>query len=150
MLAEDEALALAPSIYQQCIPGERHLSITMFGDRCHAALIEARQLEWRVDVTVPFHPCRMSPELHVALQEDLRRLGLVMGIFDLKITPEDEVVFLEMNAPGHFLFVEDLCEMPIAESFADYLVEQARDRVASNTGAGAHIAAAIGLLWCRG
>ena len=134
LLAEDAVLALAPSIYQECIPGDRHLRITMFGDRCHAALIEARQLDWRVDVTVPFHPYCVSPQLHAALQEVLRRLGLVMGVFDLKITPDDEVVFLEVNAQGQFLFVEGLCEMPIAESLADYLVEQARDHVASNPG----------------
>ncbi|HEU4727808.1 MAG TPA: hypothetical protein VFT22_07970 [Kofleriaceae bacterium] len=142
LLAEDEVLALAPSIYQEHIPGDRHLRITMFGDRCHAALIEARQLDWRVDVTVPFSPYRVGPELHAALREVLGRLGLVMGVFDLKLTPEGEVVFLEVNAQGQFLFVEGLCEMPIAESLADYLVEQAREHVLSSGIAGARIAAA--------
>ena len=142
LLAEDEVLALAPAIYQECIPGNRHLRITMFGDRCHAAIIEARELDWRVDVSVPFRPYQVSPKLHAALQEILRRLGLVMGIFDLKLTPDDEVVFLEVNAQGQFLFVEGLCEMPIAESLADYLVEQAREHVAANPGAATRIAAA--------
>jgi hypothetical protein len=131
LLAETEVLALAPAIYQEHIPGDRHLRITMFGDRCHAAQIEARELDWRVDVTVPFSPYQVSPELHAALHEILGRLGLVMGIFDLKITPDDEIVFLEVNAQGQFLFVEGLCEMPIAESLADYLVEQAREHVLS-------------------
>jgi hypothetical protein len=27
----------------------------------------------------------------------LRSLGLVMGIFDLKVTPDDDVVFFEIN-----------------------------------------------------
>jgi hypothetical protein len=142
LLAEDEVLALAPAIYQDCIPGDRHLRITMFGDRCHAALIEASQLDWRIDVTVPFSPYTVSPELHAGLRQLLRRLGLVMGVFDLKITPEGDIVFLEVNAQGQFLFVEGLCEMPIAESLADYLVEQAREHVASNPGVGERIAAA--------
>ena len=142
LLAEDEVLALAPAIYQECIPGNRHLRITMFGDRCHAAIIEARELDWRVDVSVPFRPYQVSPKLHAALQEILRRLGLVMGIFDLKLTPDDEVVFLEVNAQGQFLFVEGLCDMPIAESLGDYLVEQAREHVAAHPGAATRIAAA--------
>jgi len=93
-------------------------------------------------VSVPFSPYQVIPKLHAALQEILRRLGLEMGIFDLKLTPDDEVVFLEVNAQGQFLFVEGLCDMPIAESLADYLVEQAREHVAANPGTATRIAAA--------
>ena len=142
LLAEDDVLALAPSIYQECIPGHQHLRITMFGDRCHAALIEARELDWRVDVTVPFSPYQVSAQLDATLRKLLTSLGLVMGVFDLKITPEGEVVFLEVNAQGQFLFVEGLCEMPIAESLADYLVEQARQHAALQDTMRGRIAAA--------
>jgi len=126
LLAEDDVLALVPAIYQENVPGNRHLRITMFGDHCYAALIEARELDWRVDVSVPFSVYEPSPQLRSALHEVLRSLGLVMGIFDLKLTPDDDLVFFEVNPQGQFLFVEGLCNLPIAESFADYLVEQAR------------------------
>jgi glutathione synthase/RimK-type ligase-like ATP-grasp enzyme len=126
LLAHDDVLALAPAIYQECIPGDRHLRITMFGDRCYAALIEARELDWRVDVSVPFSAYEPSQELEAAMQDVLRSLGLVMGIFDFKLTPEGDIVFFEVNPQGQFLFVEGLCKMPIAESLADYLVEQAQ------------------------
>jgi glutathione synthase/RimK-type ligase-like ATP-grasp enzyme len=126
LLAEDDVLAVSPAIYQENIPGHRHLRITMFGDHCYAALIEARALDWRVDVTVPFHRYEPPAELRAALQRVLHSLGLVMGIFDLKITPDDAVVFFEVNPQGQFLFVEGLCEMPIARALGDYLVERAR------------------------
>lgn len=128
LLAQDEVLALSPAIYQENIPGHCHLRITVFGDHCYAALIEARELDWRVDVTVPFTPYEPSAEIRLALQDVLRSLGLVMGIFDLKLTPEGELVFFEVNPQGQFLFVEGLCEMPIARSLGDYLVEQAWQR----------------------
>lgn len=127
LLMHDEVLALSPAIYQENIPGHRHLRITMFGDHCYAALIEARELDWRVDVTVPFSPYEASAQLRLALHAVLRSLGLVMGIFDLKVTPDGDIVFFEVNPQGQFLFVEGLCEMPIARSLADYLVERARE-----------------------
>ncbi|MEO7732076.1 MAG: hypothetical protein ABIY55_13970, partial [Kofleriaceae bacterium] len=131
LLAQDDVLSLTPAIYQENIPGERHLRITMFGDRCHAALIEARELDWRTDVTVPFRAYEPSAQLRAALQDVLRSLGLVMGIFDLKLTPDGEIVFFEINPQGQFLFVEGLCNMPIAASLADYLVERARAHAAT-------------------
>lgn len=130
LLAEDEVLALSPAIYQENIPGDRHLRITMFGEHCYAAMIEAQALDWRVDVTVPFHRYEPGGPLRLALQDVLRSLGLVMGVFDLKLTPDGDIVFFEVNPQGQFLFVEGLCEMPIAESLGDYLVAQARERAA--------------------
>jgi glutathione synthase/RimK-type ligase-like ATP-grasp enzyme len=131
LLAQDDVLSLTPAIYQENIPGDRHLRITMFGDRCHAALIEARELDWRTDVTVPFRAYEPAEQLRAALQHVLRTLGLVMGIFDLKLTPKGEIVFFEINPQGQFLFVEGLCNMPIAASLADYLVERAREHAAT-------------------
>ena len=127
LLADDEVLALSPAIYQENIAGDRHLRITMFGDQCYAAMIEASALDWRVDVTVPFHRYEPGAQLRLALDEVLRSLGLVMGIFDLKIAPDGDIVFFEVNPQGQFLFVEGLCDMPIARSLADHLVAQARD-----------------------
>jgi len=48
-----------------------------------------------------------------------------MVIFDVKLTDDGEPVFLEVNPQGQFLFVEALCEIPLADTFAAFLVEQA-------------------------
>lgn len=125
LLESDDVLALTPAIYQECIPGKRHLRISVLGDRCDAALIEADALDWRADLNVPFRPYRLDSNLERQLQAILRELGLVMGIFDLKLTDDDEPVFLEVNAQGQFLFVEGLCGIPLADIFADFLHDQA-------------------------
>ena len=130
LLANDDSLALSPSIYQENIPGEHHLRITMFGDQCFAAMIESRDLDWRIDMTVPFRVYEPSAQLRAALRHVLGSLGLVMGVFDLKVTPEGEIVFFEVNPQGQFLFVEGLCELPITRALGDYLVEQARQQMA--------------------
>jgi glutathione synthase/RimK-type ligase-like ATP-grasp enzyme len=125
LLDNDDVLALAPSIYQECIPGGRHLRISVVGDRCDGALIEAEQLDWRLDLTVPFRPYRVEAELQHQLRAMLRELGLVMGIFDVKLTDAGDAVFLEVNSQGQFLFVEALCGIPLADQFAAFLVDQA-------------------------
>lgn len=130
LLARDDVLALSPAIYQACVPGDRHLRITVFGDHCFAALIESRELDWRVDLSVPFHRYQPGAPLRAALHTVLRSLGLAMGVFDLALTPDGEVVFVELEPQGAFLFVEGLCDLPIARSLADYLVEQAQHQAA--------------------
>jgi hypothetical protein len=125
LLDSDDVLALTPAIYQECIPGERHLRISVVGDRCDGALIEARELDWRYDLNVPFRPYPLDGGLEQGLRATLRDLGLVMGIFDVKLTDEDEPVFLEVNSQGQFLFVEALCGIALADQLAAFLVDQA-------------------------
>ena len=134
LLAQDEVLALTPAIYQECIPGARHLRISVAGERCDGALIEASDLDWRYDLNVPVRPFALEGDLERGLRATLRELGLVMGIFDVKLTGEGEPVFLEVNAQGQFLFVEGLCGLPLADRFAAFLVEQARLPAASRQG----------------
>jgi glutathione synthase/RimK-type ligase-like ATP-grasp enzyme len=131
LLEHDEVLALAPAIYQECIPGQRHLRISVVGERCDAALIEARDLDWRLDLNVPFHPYPLDDQLQARLRATLRHLGLVMGVFDMKINEQGEPVFLEVNPQGQFLFVEGLCGIPLADALADFLVDEARQDLRS-------------------
>jgi glutathione synthase/RimK-type ligase-like ATP-grasp enzyme len=126
LLENDEVLALSPAIYQECVPGGRHLRISVVGSRCDAALIEAEHLDWRVDVDVPFSQVRLDRELEETLLATLRELGLAMGIFDVKLDDRDEPYFLEVNPQGQFLFVEGMCGIPLADTLADFLVSQAR------------------------
>jgi len=125
LLDNDDALALAAAIYQECIPGERHLRVSVIGERCDASLIEAKALDWRLDLNVPFSPYPLDSALENRLCSTLHEMGLVMGIFDLKLTDHGEPIFLEVNPQGQFLFVEALCGIPLAETFAGFLVEQA-------------------------
>ena len=131
LLDSDEVLALTPAIYQECIRGERHLRISILGERCDGALIEAKDLDWRYDLNVPFHPFPLDSILEQRLRATLRQLGLVMGIVDVKLTDDGEPVFLEVNSQGQFLFVEALCGIPLADLFAGFLFDQAMQDLTS-------------------
>ena len=135
LLDSDDVLALSPSIYQECVPGKRHLRISVVGERCDGAMIEASTLDWRMDLNVPFSSCPIDGDLQRKLRAVLGELGLVMGIFDVKITDDEEPVFLEVNSQGQFLFVEALCDIPLADRFAAFLSDQAMQDLRSRSGA---------------
>jgi hypothetical protein len=66
----------------------------------------------------------------------LAALDLRMGIFDLKLTDDDEPVWLELNPQGQFLFLEGLAEMPLSNAFADFLVAEAESAAHASTRVG--------------
>jgi hypothetical protein len=126
VLSVDRALRLSPAIYQELIPGTRHLRVHGFGDEFHAALITCEQLDWRyhlADATIEEYTLPQS--VRSALSKVLRTLGLRMGIFDLKITASGELVWLEVNPQGQFLFIEGLSDMALTNRLADFLVREA-------------------------
>jgi glutathione synthase/RimK-type ligase-like ATP-grasp enzyme len=63
----------------------------------------------------------LPPALHDALLALQRRLGLYYGAIDMRLTPDGEYVFLEVNPAGQWLFVERLTGMPIGQAVADLL-----------------------------
>jgi hypothetical protein len=60
----------------------------------------------------------------------MRTLDLRMGVFDLKLTPGGELVWLEINPQGQFLFIEGLSELKLTDLLADFLAREARTAAA--------------------
>ena len=55
-------------------------------------------------------------------------LDLRMGVFDLKIDAQGEIVWLEVNPQGQFLFVEGMSDMKLAVACGDFLYRAAGER----------------------
>jgi glutathione synthase/RimK-type ligase-like ATP-grasp enzyme len=120
-----------PAVYQEYISGTRHIRLNCFGDRSYAAVIETEELDWRPNLKVPIAQWDVPDSLHGRVRGVLDKLDLAMGVFDFKLTPDGEVVWLEVNPQGQFLFLEPLTKLPLGERFADYLlglVQNRRDR----------------------
>ncbi|WP_018653847.1 ATP-grasp domain-containing protein [Actinomadura flavalba] len=125
LLDDDAAMRVCPAIYQELVPGRRHVRVQVFGDRVLAALLESDDLDWRPNLNIPAVPHRLPTGIEDALRAVLRALGLTMGIFDLKITDEGEYVWLEVNPQGQWLFVEGMAGLPLIEAFTDFLYGEA-------------------------
>lgn len=119
-------LVAMPAIYQELIPGTVHLRVNCFGDDVHAVEIRSQDLDWRADLDVPMSPVALPPDLEDRLRSVLADLGLRMGVVDLKLTPEGEPVWLEVNPQGQFLFLQPLVDVDYLEHFCRFLIAEAR------------------------
>lgn len=133
-LMRTEELALldrvqaAPVIFQEFVPADADLRVTMVGDRCFPAAIHPRETAYEADFRMDLGTAKLAPtDLPASVERRLRalmhRLGLVYGAIDLRRTPTGEHVFLEINTSGQWRFVEDRTGQSITAALARTLAE---------------------------
>jgi glutathione synthase/RimK-type ligase-like ATP-grasp enzyme len=132
-LVADDLLRAAPGIYQELLPKDHELRVTVLGERVFGARIlsqetQSGRLDWRRSYhELRIEPCMLSPEVEQHCRALLHRLGLVFGCFDFVVTPEGRTVFLEVNEGGQFLFIERYAGIPLLDAFAEFLLQSRAD-----------------------
>jgi hypothetical protein len=118
-----DSVRLAPVIFQEYVPAVTDIRATVVGDEIFAAAISPApggyDLDYRMDLTgARFAATKLPAAVERRLHELMDRLGLVYGAIDLRRTPGDEYVFLEVNPAGEWRFVEERTGQPITEAMA--------------------------------
>jgi len=121
-----EQLRLAPAIFQEFIPADADVRVTVMGETVFAVAIRAAPGGYAVDYRMDLERASFEPiDLPAGLVEGLRalmdQLGLVYGAIDLRRTPSGDYVFLEVNPAGEWRFVEERTRQPITRTMADLL-----------------------------
>jgi glutathione synthase/RimK-type ligase-like ATP-grasp enzyme len=129
-----DTVRYAPVIFQEYVPADVDLRVTIVGDQTFGAAIHSQGIGYDVDYRMTLGQAEVEPvDLPAAVEQRLRalmrQLNLVYGAIDLRRTPDGVFVFLEINPSGEFLFVEELTGQPIAASIARFLAARAMDRV---------------------
>lgn len=123
-LALLDSVRVAPVIFQSLVPGAADLRVTVIGTEIFPAAVDLQRMEYKLDVRLN-QQAYQRHDLPSAVGEKLlmlmRRLGLEYGAIDLRLTPDGEYVFLEVNPAGQFLFVEHACGLPISAALASHL-----------------------------
>jgi glutathione synthase/RimK-type ligase-like ATP-grasp enzyme len=118
----DEVIRLAPVIFQRHVAAIADLRVTIIGDEIFAAAVDLRDLEYDVDVRMNLNAKHVAHDLPDDVADKLRglmrRLGLIYGAIDLRLTKDGRYVFLEINPAGQFLYVEQQSGQPIAAALA--------------------------------
>ena len=118
-----DAVRFAPVIFQQHIPATADLRVTVVGDALFPAAIRVPPGAYAYDFRMTMNGAAITPHaLSDRVADGLRKLmstlGLVYAAIDLRLTPEGEHVFLEVNPAGQWLFVEQATQQPISEAIA--------------------------------
>jgi hypothetical protein len=134
-LASLDGLHLCPMIFQELVPKQLELRVTIVGEKIFTAAVdsqmaESSKVDWRLGsehLTWIHHALPL--ELEHKLLVLLRRFGIGYAAVDLILTPEGRYVFLELNVNGLYNWLEDALGFTISESIAELLVKHARRKV---------------------
>lgn len=115
----------APVTFQQFVPAELDLRVIIVEDEVFAAAIRSQpeyQTDYRLGIgSAKFSPYELPDEVAAALLALHRRLGLVYGASDFRVTPDGDHVFLEVNPAGEYLFASERTGQPVPQAIADCL-----------------------------
>ncbi|HEX5461027.1 MAG TPA: hypothetical protein VFX20_13750 [Steroidobacteraceae bacterium] len=126
-LKDDEPLSAAPMIYQQYIPIEHEIRVTVFCANVFAILRTRSGVnKWGFcDIKYEDSTSRaieLPPRLRNKCLEFMRQAGLVFAAFDIAISTDGGEYFLECNEAGQFLFLEEIVpEIPLLDAFCRFL-----------------------------
>lgn len=137
VLASDEISLLdnvryAPVIFQEYVEAQVDLRVTIVGEQIFAAAIHSQETSYQVDCRMDManahvEPITLPDEVQQRLHALTDSLGLVYGAIDMRLRPDGEYVFFEINPAGQWRFIEVLTGQPITAAMAELL--HAHDRM---------------------
>lgn len=130
-LALIETVRFAPVIFQRFVPADLDLRVTFVEDEFFAAAIRSgpeHQADYRLGVgQAEVFPYQLPDEVAGKLRQLMDELDLRFGGIDLRVTPEGEHVFLEVNPAGEYLFVTERTGQPVPQAIAATLERHDRE-----------------------
>lgn len=121
-----DSVCYAPVIFQEYILAQLDLRITVVGTDVFSVAIYSQDTSYKVDYRMDMNNARVEAfklptDVIEHLQALMKRLGLVYGAIDMRLTPEGQYVFLEINPSGQWLFMEERSGLPITTAFTRLL-----------------------------
>ncbi len=119
-LANLEYLHLAPAIFQERLAGASDVRVTVVDQQIFAARLTPRRemVDYRLDPLADIEPFDVGHDVEKSMLALMSELGLSYCSADFRLTPEGELVFLDLNPGGQFLFVEIRAGHPISRALA--------------------------------
>ena len=128
-LDQIERLRHVPCLFQEYVPKEIELRVTVIGRQVFAAEIHSQRSLVSIDdyrrydfARTPYYSHTLPPAVEAACLQVLQHYGLAFGAIDLIRRPDGAYVFLEINANAQFLWVQDLTGLPMRQALADMLI----------------------------
>ncbi|WP_326699076.1 ATP-grasp ribosomal peptide maturase [Streptomyces sp. NBC_01754] len=118
----DERVTVVPHLFQARVDKVADVRVVVVGPKVFAVRIDSDLLDWRADYSaLSYKPVNLPFGAEKALIAHLKHFGLASGSFDLCITRDDGLHWLELNPNGQWGWLEGETGLPIASAFADLL-----------------------------
>lgn len=135
-LNELSGLRLCPMTFQEMLPKQLELRVTVVGQDVFSASIDSQSsdratLDWRRDgvgLLEDWKPYNLPEDVKGRLLRLMDYFGLNYGAADIIVTPDQRHVFLEVNPAGEFFWLERCPGLPISKAIASVLLGAAPRR----------------------
>lgn len=116
---------LTPSIFQEHVPKQYELRVTVVAGEVYSAKVDSQQsnetaIDWRRKSLV-FEKTTLPSHIENLCVKLTQELGLAFGAIDLIVRPDGEYIFLEINPNGQWVWIETQTQQPISEAIISYL-----------------------------
>jgi MvdD family ATP-grasp ribosomal peptide maturase len=124
-----DGLKFCPMTFQELLPKQVELRITIVGKQIFCAAVDSQKLaqaqfDWRKEglaLIDAWYPYDLPPALETKLLAFMEYFGLNYGAIDIVVTTDDRYVFLEVNPVGEFFWLELYAGLPISGAIAGLL-----------------------------
>lgn len=128
-LKQIHQIQYAPSLFQEYVPKDVELRITVVGNEIFAAEIHSQQNketrhDWRRDaLTLEHREHPLPDDIKLKCIQLTKAFDLEFGAIDMILTPDGRYIFLEINPNGQWAWIEELTGLPISEALIRLLCQ---------------------------
>jgi glutathione synthase/RimK-type ligase-like ATP-grasp enzyme len=118
----------SPTFFQEYVPKELEIRITVVGDKVFPIAIHSQKNvltvdDWRRDQKgdLKYSHHELPPNVEDKCRRLLKEFGLQFGAIDMILTPKRDYYFLEINPNGQWAWIEEVSSLPMAATLIDLL-----------------------------
>lgn len=122
-----QQIRYTPPLFQEYVPKDVELRITIVGKNVFTAEIHSQQKketrhDWRHDTLALEHREHPLPDdIKLKCIQLAKMFDLEFGAIDMILTPDGRYVFLEINPNGQWAWIEEMTGLPISEAMIELL-----------------------------
>lgn len=113
IISSHDSVCICPAIYQEKIRKKLDIRITSIGEEIYAMFIKSnKSLDWRLSIKTGDYETEIFYDklLYDKIRKFMRISALLYSCIDIAIDINDNIYFLDSNAFGQCLFLEELHE----------------------------------------
>ena len=124
-----EEVLTTPCLFQEHIRKKADIRVTVVGDKVFSALIDSQsnqdsRIDFRLKPDLPIHHFELPGSISRKLLKLIHGWNLEFAACDFVLTPDDQLIFIEANVEGNWLWIEHDLDLPISRTIAENLFQQ--------------------------